>query len=204
MIVLELSSKMPFKREDMYRLLIQKAVEAWKRLHPLFLRWLSGAPPWISAREHSQNGAACHSPPSHALNPSKRQQKSTPCSNSCSRLNWRFKSLHCNPSLEAQNKIGMKIHSGPDVGTGYVHTITVTAANMHDIAQIYALVREDDYIVYGDFGCPSVEVYRNTGEARSFRCGLPHCQKTFTEPRDQRIQRGEWGKGNRAHKRFRS
>ena len=56
MIVLELSSKISFKREDMYRLLIQKAIEAWKRLQPLFLRWLSGAPPWTSAREHSQKG----------------------------------------------------------------------------------------------------------------------------------------------------
>mgnify|MGYP000945313018 CR=1 FL=1 len=38
-----------------------------------------------------------------------------------------------------------------------VHTITVTAANVHDIAQIYALVREDAHIVYGDSGDLGVE-----------------------------------------------
>ena len=45
---------------------------------------------------------------------------------------------------------GMKIHSGTDAKTGYVHTITVTAANVHDIAQPHALIREDDHVVYGD------------------------------------------------------
>ena len=36
---------------------------------------------------------------------------------------------------------GMKIHSGADAGTGYVHTITATAANVHDIAKAHELVR---------------------------------------------------------------
>ena len=52
---------------------------------------------------------------------------------------------------------GMKIHSGADAGTGYVHTITATAANVHDIAQTHALIREDDHIVYGDSGYLGVE-----------------------------------------------
>ena len=33
----------------------------------------------------------------------------------------------------------MKIHSGADAGTGYVHTITATAANVHDIAKAHEL-----------------------------------------------------------------
>ncbi len=49
---------------------------------------------------------------------------------------------------------GMKIHSGADAGTGYVHTITATAANVHDIVQAHALIRED---VYGDSGYLGVE-----------------------------------------------
>ena len=52
---------------------------------------------------------------------------------------------------------GMKIHSGADAGTGYVHTITATAANVHDITQTHALIREDDYTVYGDSGYLGVE-----------------------------------------------
>ena len=45
---------------------------------------------------------------------------------------------------------GMKVHAGVDCGTGYVHTITGTAANVHDIAETSKLLREDDDVCYGD------------------------------------------------------
>ena len=45
---------------------------------------------------------------------------------------------------------GMKIHSGADAGTGYIHTITATAANVHDIAKTHELIGKDDRTVYGD------------------------------------------------------
>ena len=51
----------------------------------------------------------------------------------------------------------MKIHSGADAGTGYVHTITATAANVHDIAKAHALIREDNHAAYGDSGYLGVE-----------------------------------------------
>ncbi len=44
----------------------------------------------------------------------------------------------------------MKCHIGVDAGSGLVHTITVTAANEHDITQAAALIREDDEVVCGD------------------------------------------------------
>lgn len=46
----------------------------------------------------------------------------------------------------------MKCHIGVDAGSGLVHTMTVTAANEHDIAQVAALIQEDDEVVYGDSG----------------------------------------------------
>ena len=49
-------------------------------------------------------------------------------------------------------KSGMKCHIGVDAGSGLVHTITVTAANAHDITQAATLIREDDEVVYGDSG----------------------------------------------------
>ena len=52
---------------------------------------------------------------------------------------------------------GMKLHSGADAGSGYVHTITATAANVHEIAKAHTLIREDDHIVYGDSGYLGVE-----------------------------------------------
>ena len=47
---------------------------------------------------------------------------------------------------------GMKIHAGVDAGSGYVHSITGTAANVHDINEAHNLIREDDSVVYGDSG----------------------------------------------------
>ncbi len=52
---------------------------------------------------------------------------------------------------------GMKIHSGVDAGTGYVHTITATAANVHDITETRSLVRDDDHAVYADSGYLGIE-----------------------------------------------
>ena len=47
---------------------------------------------------------------------------------------------------------GMKAHIGVDAGTGYVHSVTATAANVHDLDQAEHLVRDDDEVVYGDAG----------------------------------------------------
>lgn len=47
---------------------------------------------------------------------------------------------------------GMKIHAGVDAGSGYVHTITATAANVSDINEAHKLIRDDDEVVYGDSG----------------------------------------------------
>ena len=47
---------------------------------------------------------------------------------------------------------GMKVHAGVDAGSGYVHTITGTSANIHDIEQTANLLRTDDNVVYGDAG----------------------------------------------------
>ena len=47
---------------------------------------------------------------------------------------------------------GMKAHTGVDAGTGYVHTVTATAANVHDLDEAANLVRDDDETVYADAG----------------------------------------------------
>lgn len=36
--------------------------------------------------------------------------------------------------------------------SGYVHTITGTSANMHDVSETANLIREDDEVIYGDSG----------------------------------------------------
>ena len=47
---------------------------------------------------------------------------------------------------------GMKAHIGVDAGTGYVHSVTATAANVHDLDEAVNLVRDDDEVVYTDAG----------------------------------------------------
>ncbi len=51
---------------------------------------------------------------------------------------------------------GMKAHIGVDAGTGYVHSVTATAANVHDLDEAVNLVRGDDEVVYGDAGYQGV------------------------------------------------
>jgi transposase, IS5 family len=52
---------------------------------------------------------------------------------------------------------GMKAHIGVDAGTGYIHTVTATAANVHDLEQAALLVRVDDQIVYADAGYQAID-----------------------------------------------
>lgn len=59
---------------------------------------------------------------------------------------------------------GMKVHAGVDAATGYVHTITGTAANIHDVSETSKLIRKDDKVVYGDsgyLGAPKREEIKN-------------------------------------------
>ncbi len=50
---------------------------------------------------------------------------------------------------------GMKVHAGVDTGSGYVHTITSTSANVYNVSETSKLLREDDHVAYGDSGYPS-------------------------------------------------
>jgi IS5 family transposase len=52
---------------------------------------------------------------------------------------------------------GMKAHIGVDAGTGYVHAVTATAANVHDLDEIAKLLRVDDEVVYADAGYQGVQ-----------------------------------------------
>jgi len=54
-------------------------------------------------------------------------------------------------------RFGMKCHIGVDAGSGFVHTVEVTAANEHDITVAAKLIRDDDEVVYGDSGYIGIE-----------------------------------------------
>jgi len=45
---------------------------------------------------------------------------------------------------------GERLHAGVDAGTGYIHSMEVTAANVHESDVVPLLIRADDEVVYGD------------------------------------------------------
>ena len=51
----------------------------------------------------------------------------------------------------------MLAHIGADAGTGYVHSVRGTAANVHDLDEAANLVRADDEVVYTDAGYQGVQ-----------------------------------------------
>lgn len=55
---------------------------------------------------------------------------------------------------------GMKIHLGADVDSGAAHSVSVTAANRADIAELPNLLRADDQVVFGDAGYASDDYKR--------------------------------------------
>lgn len=52
---------------------------------------------------------------------------------------------------------GMKAHLGVDVDSGLAHSVSVTAANVSDIAQTHALLHGQEKVVYADAGYLGVE-----------------------------------------------
>ena len=47
---------------------------------------------------------------------------------------------------------GERLHVGTDAGTGYIHSVEVTAANVSEREVVPKLIREDDEVLYGDAG----------------------------------------------------
>jgi IS5 family transposase len=52
---------------------------------------------------------------------------------------------------------GERLHVGVDAGTGYIHSMEVTAANGSEREVVPKLLREDDEVMYGDAGFTGME-----------------------------------------------
>lgn len=53
---------------------------------------------------------------------------------------------------------GMKTHIGLDTCSGLVHSVTATAANVHDITEVHKNIRNDDEVVYVDSAFIGIEL----------------------------------------------
>lgn len=72
---------------------------------------------------------------------------------------------------------GLKAHIGVDAGTGYTHTVTATAANVHDLDQAAKLVRADDQVAYAAPGTRALTTDPRlpaTVSSRRSNSGSPH------------------------------
>ena len=64
---------------------------------------------------------------------------------------------------------GMKAHIGADAGSGMVHSVSFTAAHVHDIQEAHKLVRADDQFVNGDAGYTGIERRKEIQEDEQLR-----------------------------------
>ncbi len=51
-----------------------------------------------------------------------------------------------------QWSFGMKVHAGEDKDSGLIHSVVVTAANVHDLPPAAELLHGEEEVVYGDAG----------------------------------------------------
>ena len=58
---------------------------------------------------------------------------------------------------------GMKVHIGADADTGVVHSMSTTAANVHDVTEAHRLLHGGERRVWGDAGYQGVESGRRIG-----------------------------------------
>jgi len=52
---------------------------------------------------------------------------------------------------------GERLFVGVDAGTGYIHSMEVTAANVSEVTVAHQLIRDDDEVCYGDAGFTGIE-----------------------------------------------
>ena len=68
---------------------------------------------------------------------------------------------------------GMKVHAGVDKDSGLIHSVVVTAANLHDLNPAAELRHGDEEVVYGDAGYQGVAKRPEmAGTAAEFRMAM--------------------------------
>ena len=67
----------------------------------------------------------------------------------------------------------MKVHTGVDKDSGLIHSVAVTAANVHDLTPVAELLHGDEEVVYGDAGYQGIRKrHELAGHATTFRVAM--------------------------------
>jgi IS5 family transposase len=70
---------------------------------------------------------------------------------------------------------GMKVHAGVDKDSGLIHSVVVTAANVHDLTPVAELLHGDEKVVYGDAGYQGIAKRPEmAGKPTEFRVAMRH------------------------------
>ena len=68
---------------------------------------------------------------------------------------------------------GMKVHAGVDKDSGLIHSVVVTAANLHDLTPAAELLHGDEEVVYGVAGYQGIAKRPEMeGKASEFRVAM--------------------------------
>ncbi|MGH8190799.1 MAG: IS5 family transposase [Rhodanobacteraceae bacterium] len=82
---------------------------------------------------------------------------------------------------------GMKAHIGVDVNTGLVHTVTATAANVADVAEVPNLLHGNETSVYSDAGYIGAE--KRVGPKRGRRWHIAEKRSKVQAIRSKRLRK---------------
>jgi len=85
---------------------------------------------------------------------------------------------------------GMKVHAGVDKDSGLIHSVVVTAANVHDLTPVAELLHGDEEVVYGDAGYQGIAKRPEmAGKATEFRVAMrPGKRRALPDTPDGKLQ----------------
>jgi IS5 family transposase len=85
---------------------------------------------------------------------------------------------------------GMKVHTGVDKDSGLIHSVVVTAANVHDLTPAAELLHGDEEVVYGDAGYQGIAKRPEmAGKTAEFRVAMrPGKRRTLPGTPEGRLQ----------------
>ena len=84
----------------------------------------------------------------------------------------------------------MKVHAGVDKDSGLIHSVVITAANVHDLTPAAELLHGDEQVVYADAGYQGIAKRAEmAGKTTDFRVALrPGKRRALPDTPDGRLQ----------------
>jgi IS5 family transposase len=84
----------------------------------------------------------------------------------------------------------MKVHAGVDKDSGLIHSVVITAANVHDLTPAAELLHGDEEVVYGDAGYQWIAKRpAMAGKTTEFSVAMrPGMRRALADTPDERLQ----------------